>query len=119
MPKPGWRRYGKKNKTRDKTAEAAPSAAVPAADLRKSQALKREQITPLRKQIKQMETTLHNRGQELKQVDMELAQPGFYQQPAEIITQKTGLRARLLQELEKLETEWLNVQEELDKMEQS
>lgn len=84
------------------------------AELRKTQADKRLQTAPLRKEIQALEQKIQARERQLKKLDTTLAEPDFYQNTAERITEVTVTRAKALQEKTELEAEWLRLAQELE-----
>jgi len=100
-------------------AGAAPTAAgaesgLSKAEQRKIQAEKRAQTAPLRKAAKMLEQKVQTLTAKLKKLDAQLAEPSFYRKPAAEITETTTARAKLLQEIEAQELEWLRLQEQLE-----
>ena len=71
---------------------------------------------PLEQRLKKIERELESRGNELKALDLRLADPGFYHAGDRLeVAQMLRQRALLSEQLERLEAQWLSGQEELER----
>jgi ATP-binding cassette, subfamily F, member 3 len=104
-------------------APAAPKAAVakpaPKADAqqrRRETADQRQATAPLRSRLARCEKRLTELSVEARRLDAELAEPGTYT-PGQTrhLQELTAQRARVAQETESVETEWLQLTDELER----
>jgi ATP-binding cassette, subfamily F, member 3 len=116
----------------DAPARAGPASAAPAAaakpvaksaatkvdaqQRRRETAGQRQATAPLRSRLARCEKRLSELSIEAKRLDAELAAPGTYT-PGQVkqLQELTVQRARIAQETESVETEWLQLSEELER----
>jgi len=94
-----------------KAAAAKPAAAKAAA----TPAKERRNLTPLRSRLARCEKRMQELAEEAKELDAQLADPALYAAAARQRQQDlTSQRARVAQETEAIEAEWLQVSEEIE-----
>jgi ATP-binding cassette, subfamily F, member 3 len=99
-----------------KPAEPKPAAAEPAAaKAAATPAKERKNLTPLRSRLARCEKRMQELAVEAKDLDAQLADPALYAATARQRQQDlTSQRARVAQETEAIEAEWLQVSEEIE-----
>ncbi|HXF44643.1 MAG TPA: ATP-binding cassette domain-containing protein, partial [Burkholderiaceae bacterium] len=90
-------------------------------DERRQQALERQKLAearrPLQQRVRRIEEELGRLGSELRELDAQLAAPDFYQRTATAQVEATlKRRGDLARELERLESQWLALTDELEKL---
>jgi ATP-binding cassette subfamily F protein 3 len=101
-------------------AAAAAKAPPPRGGERRAQAQERERQAqarrPLQQRLQKIERELETHGAELKAIDLRLADPAFYNTgDAAEVAGVLKQRALLSEKVERLEAQWLQGQEDLDK----
>jgi ATP-binding cassette, subfamily F, member 3 len=103
-----------------KSTTVAPSSSTPrvsAEQRRRDSAEARKALAPLRSRLTRCEKRLQDLTTQAQALDVQLADPALYaaaerQRQLDLTTQ----RARVAQEIEQVETEWLEVSEELERV---
>lgn len=99
---------------RQKVKQTATTTQQPKNSQRKTDAGKRAENAPLRKQIRQVEELSEKLTKQIRILDAELADPELYQKKPDLATQKLKERADTARKLEEAETHWLMLSEKLE-----
>jgi ATP-binding cassette subfamily F protein 3 len=84
---------------------------------RQQAALQRQQLAPLRKKVRAVEQEMETLHQQLESIEKRLAESGIYQQEnKQDLQQSLQQRGQLQGRLEACESEWLQMQEQLESL---
>ncbi|MBY0336017.1 MAG: ATP-binding cassette domain-containing protein [Acetobacteraceae bacterium] len=101
----------------ERRAATAPreATAAPASSERRERAEQRQNLAPLKQRLKTVEAQLAKLNDEAKVIDGALSDPRLYEKSKpDLIARATARRAAIAREVEALETEWLELTEQLE-----
>jgi ATP-binding cassette, subfamily F, member 3 len=97
-------------------AAPTPATAVPAQQRRRESAEQRKTLAPLRARLARVEKRMQELAAEAGELDARLADPAMYEPTARTAQMDlSSRRARIAQETEQVEVEWLELTEELER----
>jgi len=109
-------KMARKKKPQSEQAAKAQSLQTDSKQDRKSRALARDGLLPLKSKIQKAESQIKKLQHKLSVVDRALAVPNLYKTDPKQANEFNKLRAKLAADVESKEVEWLGMQEELESL---